>query len=403
MQFIWTVAWRLLREGRFQSVLILSGVTLGVAVVVYITAIVNGLQANLINKTLSTQAHIVLRPADEDNRAVVNQPWVLSDVQKRTQRERTLRDWTASRDLALATPGVKHSAALASGPAFAVKGGVRKSVSLMGVELDDYQRIVPLQEKLRAGRLALPNGSVMIGVELAADLGLKVGDRLRFDAGGDREESFTVSGILDFGLKDLNRRWVLLPLRARQSLLGHPLEITELYLSVDDLFHADQTALRVAARTGLKAESWIESNAQLMTALRSQRASSTMIRVFVMIAVAFGIASVLVVSVVQRQREIGILRAMGTPSSRIMWIFLLQGGMVGLVGSAAGSLLGAAIASGFSRLAAQPDGTPLFPVDLSPELFISTALTATLVGVLSALAPARRAARLDPVEAIRYG
>ncbi|MFW9609733.1 MAG: ABC transporter permease, partial [Aquaspirillum sp.] len=133
MQFIWTVAWRLLREGRFQSVLILSGVTLGVAVVVYITAIVNGLQANLINKTLSTQAHIVLRPADEDNRAVVNQPWVLSDVQKRTQRERTLRDWTTSRDLALATPGVKHSAALASGPAFAVKGGVRKSVSLMGV------------------------------------------------------------------------------------------------------------------------------------------------------------------------------------------------------------------------------------------------------------------------------
>ena len=126
-----------------------------------------------------------------------------------------------------------------------------------------------------------------------------------------------------------------------------------------------------------------------------------MIRVFVTFAVALGIASVLVVSVVQRQREIGILRAMGTPAWRILGVFLLQGGIVGLVGALFGTGLGAGLALGFTQIARTEDGGPLFPVVLDSELFISTALIAFVVGLLSALMPALRAARLDPVEAIR--
>jgi len=92
---------------------------------------------------------------------------------------------------------------------------------------------------------------------------------------------------------------------------------------------------------------------------------------------------------------------MGTPASRILAVFLLQGGLVGLFGSLFGSLLGAAMSVGISRLALTEDGSPLFPVALDGELFVTTALIATLVGVLAALLPALRAARLDPVEAIR--
>jgi lipoprotein-releasing system permease protein len=404
MQFVWTVAIRLLREGRFQSLLIVGGVTLGVAVVVYVTAIVNGLQSNIIQKTLSTQPHITIRPLDETNRrSFAGAPGerVMAEVQQRTQREETLRDWSRLVTQAREVSGVRNIAVMASGPGFAVKGGVRKSVALMGVDLADYLKIVQLEDKLLAGRLALPSGSVLIGSELAADYGLKVGDRLHLIGQPDSDDSFTVAGILDFGLKDLNRRWVLLPLRSAQSLLGYKLDITEIYLTVDELFAADRIAEQLAARTGQKVESWIQTNSQLMTALRSQTASTLMIRLFVMIAVAFGIASVLVVSVVQRQREIGILRAMGTPASRIQAIFLLQGGLVGLTGSLLGAVLGGGIAKAFTRLASNTDGSPLFPVNLTPELFLSTAVIAFLVGVLSALAPARRAAKLDPVEAIR--
>ena len=404
MSFIWTVAWRLLREGRFQTALILGGVTIGVGVIVYITAIVNGLQANIIERTLSSQAHVVLRPADRLNQAALSAPdgiTPLADVRKRTQRENTIANWTPLLHEIRAHPRVTASAVMASGPGVAQQGGVRKSVSLMGIELDDYQTVVRLDNKLRSGQLQLAAGEALIGVELAADLGLSPGSRLRLQSASGEQISVRVAATLDFGLKDLNRRWVLMPLRDAQNLLGYRLDITEIYVRTDQLFEAETLAGQLSASTGLTADSWQASNGQLVTALKSQRASSTMIRVFVTFAVALGIASVLVVSVVQRQREIGILRAMGTPAWRILGVFLLQGGIVGLVGSLLGTALGAALALGFTRIARTEDGSPLFPVVLDSELFISTALIACVVGVLSALMPAVRAAKLDPVEAIR--
>ena len=403
MKFVWTVAWRLMREGRFQSLLILAGVTIGVAVVVYITAVVNGLQANIIEKTLSTQAHIVLKPREDRNRRLIDLPAreLMTEIEIRTQRENTIDDWERRRQVATGIAGIRTSAAIASGPGFATKGGVRKSVSLIGVELEDYQRIVPLEAKLQAGKVQLPQGTVLIGNELARELGIRPGGRIRLVAATGVAESYTVSGILDFGIKDLSRRWVLMPLRDAQNLLGYRLDITEIYVRTDQLFEAETLAGQLSASTGLTADSWQASNGQLVTALKSQRASSTMIRVFVTFAVALGIASVLVVSVVQRQREIGILRAMGTPAWRILGVFLLQGGIVGLVGALFGTGLGAGLALGFTQIARTEDGGPLFPVVLDSELFISTALIAFVVGLLSALMPALRAARLDPVEAIR--
>ncbi|MEQ6291884.1 ABC transporter permease [Vogesella sp. GCM10023246] len=404
MSFVWTVAWRLLREGRFQTALILGGVCIGVAVVVYITAIVNGLQATIVERTLSSQAHVVLRPADRNNQPVLRVPAgtvALADIRKRTQRENTIANWSRLLNVVKATPTVTAAAAMAAGPGVAQQGGVRKSVTLMGVSLADYQQVVRLDNKLVSGQLLLGSGQVLVGKELAADLGLTPGSRLRLQSASGTQDSVQVSAVLDFGIKDLNRRWVLLPLRSAQNLLGYRLDITEIYVRTSELHEAETLAANLSAATGLTADSWQSSNGQLVTALKSQRASSLMIRVFVTFAVALSIASVLVVSVVQRQREIGILRAMGTPATRILGVFLLQGGIVGLVGSVFGSLLGGGLAVGFTHIAKTEDGSPLFPVVLDSELFISTALIAFAVGVLAALMPALRAARLDPVEAIR--
>ncbi|WP_334154467.1 ABC transporter permease [Tepidimonas sp.] len=404
MRFVWTVAWRLLRDGRFQTALILGGVTVGVAVVVYITAIINGLQANIIDRTLSAQAHVVLRPAERVNqRAWESADGVvtLADVRKRTQREATVADAAAVLATVRAVPGVAAAAALAVGPGVAQQGGVRKAVSLLGVELAGYQQVIRLDDKLRAGALALQAGEALVGTELAADLGLTPGSRLRLQSAAGESLSVRVAGVLDYGIQDLNRRRVLLPLRDAQSLLGYGLEVTEIDVRAERLFDAEALAADLRRATGLMADSWQAANGQLVTALRSQSASSIMIRAFVTVAVALGIASVLVVSVVQRQREIGILRAMGTPRLRILGVFLLQGGIVGLGGSLLGAGLGGALAVGFTRIARNADGSPLFPIVLEAELFVSTAVLATAVGVLAAWLPALRASRLDPVEAIR--
>jgi lipoprotein-releasing system permease protein len=404
VRFVWTVAWRLLRDGRFQTWLIVGGVTIGVAVVVYITAIIDGLQANIIDRTLSSQAHVVLRPAERlnqrawDARAEVR---TLADVRKRTQREATIGDVDAVLAAVRAVPGVQAAAAVASGPGVAQQGGVRKAIVVLGVDLADFQQVIRLDDKRREGTLSLAAGEALIGSELASDLGLAPGARVRLQSASGEVLSVRVAGVLDYGVQDLNRRRVLLPLRDAQSLLGYGREVTEIDVRVQRLFEAQRLAADLSRVTGLTAESWQAANGQLVTALRSQSASGLMIRFFVTLAVALGIASVLVVSVVQRQREIGILRAMGTPRQRILAVFLLQGGIVGLGGSLLGTALGAALAVGFTRVARNADGSPLFPIVLQPELFVSSAALATLVGVLAAWLPARRAARLDPVEAIR--
>jgi lipoprotein-releasing system permease protein len=185
-------------------------------------------------------------------------------------------------------------------------------------------------------------------------------------------------------------------LKQAQSLLGLPGGVTVIDMTVQDLFAADSMAGRVDGLTGLQAESWMETNAQLMNALRSQSMSTKMISFFVAISVALGIASVLAVSVAQRTREIGILRAMGTRRAQMLRVFLVQGAVLGMAGSAIGALSGFGLVWAFNNL-----GPGLFEVPLPPMLVPAAMALATVAGVVAAMVPASRASRLDPVEAIR--
>ena len=177
--------------------------------------------------------------------------------------------------------------------------------------------------------------------------------------------------------------------------------VTTIDMTVQDIYAAEDVAQRIQAANAVEADSWIKTNAQFFTAVQAQETSNTLIRLFVALSVAFGIAAVLIVSVIQRSKDIGILRAMGTSRGQILRVFLIQGGLLGFVGSLFGSAMGAFALVYWHSVALQPDGSELFPLILERRLFILTALLATLTGLLAATAPAVRAAKLDPVVAIR--
>lgn len=405
MSFEWFVALRYLREGRMQTALILAGVSVGVGVIVFLSALINGLQDNLIRKTLGSQAHLVLHPPDDVPRLLPGEEGSAVSVrlEKPAQRLHSINEWQQVMALCQTVPGVVAVSPTVTGAAFASVGADSRSVILRGIEPERFNRIVDIAAGMVSGEFLVSGRGAVLGRQLARDLGLSAGEKLRLLTGNGRSDVFTVNGIFDLQNKEVNERWVLISLPAAQTLLDLPGGISSLEAKVDRIFTAERTARRLAELTGLEAESWMTLNAQLLAGLRSQSNSRYMIQVFVVVAVALGIASVLVVWVVQKRREIGILRATGTSTGRIMRVFLIQGGVLGFGGSILGSLLGSGLALFFMRVATNPDGTPSFPVDLNPRLFAGVAALATLTGLLASVAPARRAAALDPAAVIHHG
>ncbi len=402
----WLLALRFLREGRVQSSLVLAGVTAGVAVTVFLTQLIAQLQNTIVERVMGSQAHVVMAPlqeqllrlppdqADQANEAVAAQ------LQPRLQRQRAVDQWERMADLAAATPGVLAVSPVASGPALATRGAAFQSVTLLGVRPQDYRRVVRMDAYMTAGRFEIAGQQALIGRELADDLGLQVGDKLRVST-GVRSEVLTVAGLFDTGSREINRRRVFITLRLAQTLLDLPGSVSVIDLSVADLFGADAVADRLRAQTGLRVDSWMQTNAGLLNALSNQTISNNLIRGFVVAIVALGISSVLVVSVVQKQREIGILRAMGASRRDIMGVFLLQGALMGLIGSTLGAGLAYGLLVLFSHIFKSPDGSAMYIAELDLALVLSASALACVIGLLSAYMPARRAARMDPVQAIR--
>ncbi len=397
------VAFRFMREGLMQTLLIILGVGLGGGVIVFMSALLSGLQANVVRRTLNYQAPIVILPPDQVARPLRADEGagIAAQVQPRSQQLRSIDQWQKVRDQIERTPDVVAVTPIVSGPGFALRGDATKSVTITGIEPETYFRVISLDEKIVAGRHDVGPLDIIIGTELARDLGAIVGDKFRLATASGAAATLTVAGIFDFGNKGVNERNVYVALRLAQSLLDLVGGASAIEVKVRDPFAAETIAQSIRAATDLQVESWIVTNAQFFTAMKAQILTNTLIRVFVGLTVALGIASVLVVSVIQKSKEIGILRAMGASRGQVLRVFLIQGGAMALGGSVFGSLLAWMFLIAWRGIARNPDGTMMFVVNIEPSLFAIAMAASTVVGILAAATPARRAAQLDPAVAIR--
>ena len=402
--FEWITALRFLKEGRLQTIFILVAVAIGVAVIVFMSALLSSLQANFIKRVLTSQPHIQPVRADETARPLRsngNGQIVVPIVQRPAQRIRSIDQWQKIkstlanwREVLVVSPTVATSA-------LAVRGDASRSITVTGIDPAVYFAIVHIPDYIVSGQASVSTEDILVGTELAKDLGASLGDKINLSAANGASRVLTIIGIFDLGNKGANQRSTFVALRTAQALANLVGGVTTVDLTVNDVYAADDIANSIHAATGVEADSWIKTNAQFFTAVNAQTTSNTMIRVFVALSVAFGIASVLVVSVIQRSKDIGILRAMGASRGQILRVFLLQGGLLGFLGATAGAAAGGAAVVFWHGYLRQADGTELFPLVLEPSLFLKAVLLAAVTGVAAASIPALNAARLDPVVAIR--
>jgi lipoprotein-releasing system permease protein len=317
------------------------------------------------------------------------------------QRIKSIDQWQMVASQIAALPQVLVVSPVASGSALVLRGNSSRAISLSGIEPKLHYRILDMDAKIVRGTARLAATDVLVGLDLASDLGVDVGDKLNISTAIGGRTTLSIVGVFDLGSKGANARSTFVALHTAQSLLGLSGGVSSLEVTVRDVYAAEQVAQHITAITGVEADSWIKTSAQFFAAVSAQTTANTAIRFFVGLSVAFGIASVLVVVVVQKQREIGILRAMGISQGQILRVFLLQGGLLGLAGAMLGCGLGALALLLWQAFARNADGTVLFALTLDAKLFSLALILATLTGLLAAFAPALRAARLDPVVAIR--
>lgn len=260
---------------------------------------------------------------------------------------------------------------------------------------------------------------IMVGKELAQALGVLVGEQLRaVGFGGElsplgrmpRVQNFRVVAVFDSGLWEYDANWGLIPLAPAQRFLNFSAnEVSALEYRIADIYAAPELALRIkeSAGKGYTSNTWIELNRPLFSALRLERLAMFVAIGLIVLVASLNIVSTLTLMVMEKNRDIAIVTAMGGTSRTIMVVFMLQGLIIGLTGTALGDLFGSAAVWYFDtyrvfELAPEVYSIPYVPFRLEWSAVATVSVLALLVSFLATIYPARAASRLDPVEALRY-
>ncbi|MGC9316762.1 MAG: ABC transporter permease [Armatimonadota bacterium] len=413
MQFETRTALRHLRAGGSQTLLILGGVAMAVTLVIFVSGLITGLQ-RLTDTIAGSVSHITLEAPERVPRVPAELPGhpkalVVSSRQQRLWQPQTIDECRCLEEKIAAFDHVSAVAPSVSGQALITRAGSEKSVRVVASPPLQQDKISNLNEDLvRGDYLHMQSDEAVIGYDLARELGVTLGDRVRLTTGAGTTETFRLAGIVFTGSEGIDQSTAFLTLRAGQTLFGTGTLVTTFSVKLDDPFRANDVADAMAASLDLEPETWMRQNPRLLSALRAQSGSAAMISLFSLAASGFAIASVLIVSVLKRSREIGILKAIGARGRQILIIFTLEGLIIGVLGAVLGALVGSGIVLAVARIpqpvrvpGVEPD--PLFPGIVTPTIVGGTMLAAIIITVIASILPARQAAELDPVDVIRGG
>lgn len=379
------IAWRFLRSGKAQTLLIVIGIGIAISVQLFVGLLINSLQINLVQSTTGNSPHITISSAVEDV---------------------TISRWETMYDNIAGIPEVAAVAVSASSNAFVQKGDNTEPVLVRGFDFTDADAIYNFSEAIYRGEPYRSRRDVLVGKELAEELELEVNDRLVVVLPSGTESTYRIAGLFDVGVASVNKSWVITRLATAQDIFGYGNRINAIDVTVVDLFNADVVATRIKQSLNdedLKVENWKQLNQDLLSALQSQQLSSLMIQAFILLSVVIAISSILAITVFQKSRQIGILKAMGIKDRTASLIFIFQGLILGLAGSLTGVGIGVGLFWSFVNFATTPDGGPVVPYYVETSFVLLSWGIALVAAVLAGVIPARRSLKLNPIDVIREG
>lgn len=406
------IAWRYLRSRRKETVISVIasisfiGIMLGVATLIVVMAVMNGFRAELLTRILGINGHMIVQPVDHP-----------------------LEDYDAVAGRIAGVDGVKFVMPLIEGQVFATgRVGSGTGALVRGVRADDLTDLDLVADNIRDGSLTgfAAGEGLAIGVRMADNLGLSLGDRITLiSPEGDstpfgtmpRQKSYPVTAIFDVGMSEYDSTIIYMPFSEAQLFFNAEgiAQTIEIYVDDPDNVDALRGPVEAAAKRQIFITDWRQRNQTFFSALQVERNVMFMILTLIVLVAALNIISGLVMLVKDKGHDIAILRTMGATSGAIMRIFMMTGAAIGVAGTVAGVVLGIVICLNVDEIRlffSWLSGTMLFnpelyflsklPAEMDFDETASVVIMALVLSFLATLFPAWRASRLDPVEALRY-
>jgi lipoprotein-releasing system permease protein len=380
------IALRFLSSSKKQTLLIILGIAIGMAVQVFIGSLIQGLQESLVDSTGGNASQITIKPPNNAN-SIDNWEEIISKLEN---SEALPSDITAM-------------SPVAEMPVFVVLSSSQNSL-LRGFSFERANNIYNFSKNLN-GELPENKNEILIGKEFSEEYNISTSDSILLVNSFNESKEFKVSGIFDLNVASLNKSWIITNLESVQDFSSLNNGVSKIEIQINDAFMSDTFASDISKEidSTLKITNWKDQNQQLLSGLQGQDISSLMIQIFVLVAVVLGISSILAIWVVQRIRQIGILKAMGLKDASASLIFLFQGLILGVFGAVFGILFGLGLSYSFTKFAVNPDGSSVVDLLINPTFIAISAIIAVLVAIVAAVSPARKSSKLSPVKVIRNG
>ncbi|NWF52025.1 MAG: lipoprotein-releasing ABC transporter permease subunit [Nitrospirae bacterium] len=384
----------------FNTLISIGGVSLGVMALLVVLSVMSGFHEDLQNKILGVNAHIIIL----DYRGPISE---YNDIIKKLEGEEEISSF----------------APFVLGQVMVSSSNKAHGVFLKGIKPDMESRTTDIFKHIVEGdpdALFYKNGipGIIIGKELSRSLGVFPGDKINivspFGEIGPlgmlpRIKPFRISAVFEVGMFEYDTNLVFTDMKPAQEFLGIGENITGIEIRVKDIYKASiiRDRLEKKLKFPYHAKDWMQMNKNLFSALKLEKFAMFIILVLIILVASFNIISTLIMNVLEKSREIAILKAMGATNKGIMAIFMLQGLLIGIVGTIIGVGCGYLlnyVLNTYQIIKLPPDVYYLshLPVKMKISDFIAVSLSAVIISFLATIYPARQAAKLDPVEPLRY-
>jgi lipoprotein-releasing system permease protein len=380
------IALRHIRSRKRQTLFSVMAVALAVAIIVISMSMLSGFMKYIIDVTVENQAHISISPKENEDYIFLYHG---------------LEDFIREQNGVMAVSSYYQGEA-----ALQYRHNVEGAV-LLGVNSGDEDRVLNVKKDMIAGEfasLAEPGSRIILGSRLARNLEVDIGDTVTAKFPGSNPTDFTIIGIVQTGTP-LDETLAYARLDRVQDFYNTGDIVTGMRIRISDIYAADTLANKIDQETDYDAISWLEQNSEILNLLKTQNQFVYIFYTLIFTISGFGIANILIMIVMEKTGEIGMLMAMGTSKRSIGFIFLLEAGILGIAGVIIGSVLGyvSSLLLSSYTIPLPPEmyfGLDHMPFLIVPENFIIAGIFAMVINIIAGVYPARRASKMDPVEAI---